>query len=376
MSSYYSVQSKKTDTDLGIELRGRWTVAALAEIEQAFLREDFGGVRKIVFDGRGLEDFDTSAAWYLDEMTRRFAAQGISAEMKGFVSGHRLILDRVMQLPHEAEEARRVVPPLTYAVATVGEQMDAVWRDCRRGIGFLGEIMMALPRQILRPASFRLRSIVFHINETGIKAVPIIALMSFAIAFVTGYQGSVQLQKFDATIYTVDLIVLSTLREMGVLITAIMLAGRSGSAFAAQLGTMKINEEVDALQTMGVAPFDALVLPRIVAIIIALPLLTVIADMMGLFGGYIFSSSFLGYSWTQYLARVQEAAEMKHFYVGMVKAPFFGLLVGIVGCMQGLQARGSAEEVGRRTITAVVQAIFLVIVADALFSVIFTKMGV
>ncbi|MCK5518909.1 MAG: ABC transporter permease, partial [Alphaproteobacteria bacterium] len=168
----------------------------------------------------------------------------------------------------------------------------------------------------------------------------------------------------------------STLREMGVLITAIMLAGRSGSAFAAQLGTMKLNEEVDALQTMGVSPFELLVLPRILAILISLPLLTIIADMLGLLGGYVFSSSFLGYSHMQFFSRMQEVADMQQFYVGLCKAPVFAVLIGIVGCMQGLQARGSAEDVGRKTITAVVQSIFLVVVADAVFSVIFTKLGI
>jgi len=184
------------------------------------------------------------------------------------------------------------------------------------------------------------------------------------------------LQKFDATVYTIDLVVLSILREMGVLITAIMVAGRSGSAFAAQLGTMKLNEEVDALRTMGASPFEVLVLPRLLAILIALPLLTVVADTMGLLGGYIFSSSYLGYSYVQFLARAQEAANMHQFFVGLSKAPIFAILIGIVGCMQGLQARGSAEDVGNKTITAVVQSIFLVIVADAIFSVVFTKLGI
>lgn len=184
------------------------------------------------------------------------------------------------------------------------------------------------------------------------------------------------MQKFDATVYTIDLVVLSILREMGVLITAIMVAGRSGSAFAAQLGTMKLNEEVDALRTMGASPFEVLVLPRLLAILIALPLLTVVADTMGLLGGYIFSSSYLGYSYVQFLARAQEAANMHQFFVGLSKAPIFAILIGIVGCMQGLQARGSAEDVGNKTITAVVQSIFLVIVADAIFSVVFTKLGI
>lgn len=366
----------KSASMVDLALFGQWTVVSLAQIERDFPTEVCFTAKKIKVNGAGLENFDTSAAWYLDRLMRDFKARGIEANLFGFKDIHLRILDRIVVLPHVAEEVRRELPLMTDAIVTIGKQTDEIWQDINRGIRFLGEFMAGLPKRILHPRSFRTRSIVFHLNEVGIKAVPIISLMAFSIAFVTGYQGAFQLQKFDATIYTVDLIVLSTLREMGVLITAIMLAGRSGSAFAAQLGTMKINEEVDALQTMGVLPFEVLVLPRLIAIMVALPLLTIIADMMGFFGGYIFSSSFLGYSWVQYLARAQEAADMTQFYIGVSKAPIFALLIGIVGCMQGLQARGSAEEVGRRTITAVVQSIFLVIVADAVFSVIFTKMGI
>lgn len=349
-------------------LKGRWTISTLPEIERELPEGKFKNCIKIVISGAGLEDFDTSAAWYLNDLVIRLQGRGIVVRMAGFQEKHRRIYDRISGLPHEREPSKKQPDPLTGAVIAAGERAAALWRDCYQGVGFLGAL--------LHPHRLRLRSVVFHINEVGIKAIPIIALMAFSIAFVMGYQGAFQLQKFDATIYTVDLVVLSTLREMGVLITAIMVAGRSGSAFAAQIGTMKLNEEVDALRTMGVSPFEALVLPRILAILIALPLLTIIADMMGLFGGYIFSSSYLGYSYVQFLSRMQEAADMQQFYVGLSKAPVFAVLIGIAGCMQGLQAAGSAEDVGRKTITAVVQSIFLVIVADAVFSVIFTKLGI
>ena len=263
-----------------------------------------------------------------------------------------------------------------HVIAGLGKHMVHVWHDTCRGVAFFGGFLVNVAQRIFHPKHLRVQSIVFHVNEIGIKAIPIIALMAFSIAFVMGYQGAFQLQKFDATVYTIDLVVLSILREMGVLITAIMVAGRSGSAFAAQLGTMKLNEEVDALKTMGASPFEVLVLPRLLAILIALPLLTIVADTMGLFGGYVFSSSYLDYSYFQFLARAHEAANMHQFYVGLAKAPVFAILIGIVGCMQGLQARTSAEDVGNKTIMAVVQSIFLVIVADAIFSIIFTKLGV
>ena len=376
MSLYCSFQADTANAALDLALKGRWTVASLSEFARDLEEIPLEGVRKITVQGGALEDFDTSAAWCLNDLLLSLRARGITVTMRGFKDGHRRIFERISGLPHEKEELRQPPHPARAGVIAVGRHMAHLWQDCHRGIGFLGEFLVGVPLRVAQPKRLRLRSVIFHINEVGVKATPIIALMAFSIAFVTGYQGAFQLQKFDATIYTVDLIVLSTLREMGVLITAIMLAGRSGSAFAAQIGTMKLNEEVDALQTMGVSPFEALVLPRIIAILISLPLLTVVANVMGLLGGYVFSYSYLGYSYVQFLSRMQEAADMQQFYVGLSKAPAFALLIGIVGCMQGLQARGSAEDVGRKTITAVVQSIFLVIVADAIFSVIFTKLGI
>jgi phospholipid/cholesterol/gamma-HCH transport system permease protein len=376
MSLYCTAQTDPATAALDLSLRGHWSVLSLPAIRREIGAIPLDGIKKITLKGNALEDFDTSAAWYLSDLLAGLQARGIKAVMTGFKDNHRRIFDRISAFRPEKEELPQKIHPARALLIATGRNFVDIWKDCIRGTGFLGEFLAGVPLRFLQPKRFRFRSIVFHINEVGIKAVPIIALMAFSIAFVTGYQGAFQLQKFDATVYTVDLIVLSTLREMGVLITAIMLAGRSGSAFAAQIGTMKLNEEVDALQTMGVSPFEALVLPRIIAILIALPLLTVIANIMGLLGGYIFSYSYLDYSYVQFLSRMQEAADMRQFYVGLSKAPVFALLIGIVGCMQGLQARGSAEDVGRKTITAVVQSIFLVIVADALFSVIFTKLGI
>ncbi len=384
MMAYCSIQTDKASAAVVLHLQGHWTVAALPEIEKDLVDARFHHIKNLTFDGAALQDFDTSAAWYLNTLVTSSRHGGATVDMLNFKDGHRRIFERISSLPQEKGERRQnrrthdlhLKRVFRHVVAAVGEQIDDIWKDCRRGIGFFGAFLVGMAQRIFSPKHLRVQSIVFHVNEIGIKAIPIIALMAFSIAFVMGYQGAFQLQKFDATVYTIDLVVLSILREMGVLITAIMVAGRSGSAFAAQLGTMKLNEEVDALKTMGVSPFEVLVLPRLIAILIALPLLTVVGDTMGLLGGYIFSFSYLDYSYMQFLSRMQEAADMQQFYVGLSKAPVFALLIGIVGCMQGLQASGSAEDVGRKTITAVVQSIFLVVVADALFSVIFTKMGI
>ena len=376
MTIWCSIKTNKKQGNVTISLKRHWTVFSLPDIEKEMEKLSFRDAVQVTLDGKELKGFDTSAAWYLDSFMIRLRAKNISIEMLRFKEGYQCILERVSGLPHEKDKPYTPSPPIRKFFTATGRQIDSIRLDCIRWIVFFGEFLTSVISLFFHPNRLHFRNIVFHINDVGIKAIPIIALMAFSIAFVTGYQGASQLQKFDATIYTIDLIVLSTLREMGVLITAIMLAGRSGSAFAAQLGTMKLNEEVDALQTMGVSPFELLVLPRILAILISLPLLTIIADMLGLLGGYVFSSSFLGYSHMQFFSRMQEVADMQQFYVGLCKAPVFAVLIGIVGCMQGLQARGSAEDVGRKTITAVVQSIFLVVVADAVFSVIFTKLGI
>lgn len=374
--NYYSLQEDAPQGTAFVELLGNWTIASLALIEAELPKEAFSGYARVVFKGGRLKNLDTGAAWYLNNLIQHLKESSIRADIEGLQDNHSRVFSRIAGLPEEKEGAVQRSNLLMVPFTAIGRQLAEIGNDAYKGAAFLGEFIFSLAARVLHPRHLRLRSIFFHINEAGLKAVPIIALMGFALAFVTAYQGAYQLQRFDATIFTIDLVALSVMRELGVLLVAIMLAGRSGSAFAAQLGTMRLNEEVDALQTMGVSPFEVLVLPRLLAILISLPLLTVIADITGILGGYVYMSSFLDYSWLQYFSRLQEAAELKHFYVGLSKAPFFAVLIGIVGCMQGLRASGSAEEVGRRTITAVVQAIFLVILADALFSVIFTKMGI
>jgi phospholipid/cholesterol/gamma-HCH transport system permease protein len=375
IATYFAVQADKAGI-LEVELRGRWVLSALSDIEREFGGFTLKGQRSVAIDGRALEDLDTAGAWCLHALVARLKSGGAGVTLRDFHERNRLLFERIAALPFAPPPATKRAGAFAALVGGLGRQADGIRRDVAAGLVFLGEFLTVLLRRLKRPHHFRLRSLVFHVNEAGVKAVPIIALMGFSLAFVTAYQGAYQLQRFDAVIFTIDLVSLSMLRELGVLLVSIMLAGRSSSAFAAQLGTMKLNEEIDALQTMGLSPFEVLVLPRLLALLIALPLLTLVADLTGILGGYAYMSLFMNYSWLQYMARLQEASDIKHLYVGLSKAPFFALLIGIVGCMQGLRAGASSEEVGRRTITAVVQSIFLVVVFDALFSVIFTKRGV
>lgn len=259
------------------------------------------------------------------------------------------------------------------------EEMGRKTTEFVRGVAdvfsFIGEIAVCFFRNLGRPKSFRFHSIIRHIDETGLRALPIIGLLAILISMVISYQAATQLQKFGANIFTIDLTVISLLREMGVLVTAIMVAGRSGSAFAAEIGVMKLREEVDALKTMGFNPIEILVLPRLIAMMITLPILAFLADLMGLAGGGMIAMFLLDIPLDQYIDRVAMVANPTMFFVGLIKAPVFAFVITIIGTYQGLNVSGSAESVGRLTTVAVVQSIFLVIMIDALFSIVFSKMG-
>jgi phospholipid/cholesterol/gamma-HCH transport system permease protein len=243
-------------------------------------------------------------------------------------------------------------------------------------IALIGEIGIRFGYNLIHPRSFRFHSIIRHIEETGLRALPIIGLLAVLISMVIAYQAATQLQKFGANIFTIDLTVISLLREMGVLVTAIMIAGRSGSAFAAEIGVMKLREEIDALKTMGFNPVEILVLPRLIAMMITLPILTFFADLMGLAGGGLISVLLLDIPLDQYIDRVEMVAKPTMFFVGLIKAPVFAFVITIIGTYQGMNVSGSAESVGKLTTVAVVQSIFLIIMLDALFSILFSTLGI
>src|SRR5690606_34216422 len=243
-------------------------------------------------------------------------------------------------------------------------------------IQFFGRAVTTLVSNLLRPRNLQIGAISQQIYQTGIQGIPIVCLIAFLISVVLAYQGAYQLQRFGADIFTIDLVAVSVLREMGVLLTAIMVAGRSGSAFAAQLGVMKINEEVDAMRTIGLDPYAVLVVPRILGLVVALPLLTVLANFFGLGGAALLSYTLLDIPLEQFLNRIEQSISLWSWWVGLIKAPFFALLIATVGTLRGMQVSGSAEDLGRQTTVAVVQSIFLVIMADAIFSIFFSRLGI
>jgi phospholipid/cholesterol/gamma-HCH transport system permease protein len=269
----------------------------------------------------------------------------------------------------------KTAQPVSRMVMQVGQRMAGKWAVLRSFVAFFGQGVVGLLACLVRPRLFRFRSIFHHVFATGISAVPIVGLIACLISIVITYQGGGQLRDLGAEMYTVDMVAISVLRELGVLLTAIMVAGRSGSAFAAEIGLMKTNQEVDALRVMGLDPFLILVIPRLLALVIALPLLTVLADMVALAAAAVISSVILDISYSQFFARVELAVEFRTFLAGVIKAPFFAVVIALIGCWQGMRVTGSSASLGTQTTRAVVDSIFLVLVLDALFSVLFYQLG-
>jgi phospholipid/cholesterol/gamma-HCH transport system permease protein len=267
-------------------------------------------------------------------------------------------------------------PEMVEPVEALGRQVVRRWQDTRTGLAFVGRTTVTLGRAFSRGRRLRITSVVRHVYDTGITAMPIAALIAFLISVIIAYMSAQQLQRFGAEIFVVDLVTIGVLRELAVLLTAIIVAGRSGSAFAAEIGAMQLNEEVDALEAAGVDPYEVLVVPRILGLVIALPLLTLIADLVGLLGGALLCRLLLDIPLNQYLGRVDDAIAPTTFWVGIIKAPVFAVLIALAGTFRGMQVRGSSRELGRLTTVAVVQSIFLVILADALFAVIFMELDI
>lgn len=361
------IESQPENTG-SLTLKGDWTISHAAEIE-----EEIGRHRKITkkaaIDAGGIKNLDTAGAWLI-------RGHFPERQLSNLSRRHKELMDFVAEAGKEEAPKQKKLPPIINFFVKIGEA--TLWaRDFIYALlSFLGIIFIRILKNFPHPSHFRLPSIVRHMHETGVQALPIIALLAFGISMVISYQGAVQLKKFGADIYTIDLTVISLLREMAVLTTAIMIAGRSGSAFAAEIGIMKMRGEVDALQTMGFNPYETLVVPRLVALLITLPVLAFIADIVGLMGGAFMSIAQLDISLSQYVHRVQSIATPTMFFIGMIKAPVFALLITTVCTYQGMNARGSAENVGKLTTTAIVQSIFLVIMADAVFSVVFAQVGI
>lgn len=360
----------KNAEGIRVEVTGEWTIANAARLEAELDGLPIERAIPIHFLPRQLTQLDLTGAWLLWRKVKELQAQGLQVDLASFDSQHFKFLEDLPEPQKEPEV--QPMRGLRAGLAGIGRFAVREKQQNLAALAFLGRIISSLVRVVPYPRRWRFKDIAHHIYATGLQAIPIVTLIAFLISIVLAYQGADQLARFGAKIYTVDLVAISVLREMGVLLTAIMVAGRSGSAFAAQIGFMKINEEVDALATMGFDPYEILVLPRIVALVIVLPLLTLLADLMGMVGAGFLSVYMLDLSLTQFFHRAIDSIGLNTFLVGIVKAPAFAFLIGFIGTMRGMQVSGSAESVGQQTTNAVVQSIFLVIMADALFSIVFS----
>jgi phospholipid/cholesterol/gamma-HCH transport system permease protein len=321
-----------------------------------------------LIDAQAVNAMDTSGAWLLHRLRRALESGGCLVE----ITGLRPEFEALLRLVSTRTAQTAITPPPPGALARFGRN---AWRGFLGAFGllsFLGASTAALVQALMQPKRIRWRSILHNLQTAGVAALPITGLLSFLLGIVIAYQGAEQLSRVGANIYIADLVGLSMLRELSPLITAIIIAGRSGSAYAAQIGTMKVTEEIDALRTIGIGPFDLLVLPKVLALTIALPLLTVFTDFTGVIGGMVMARAQLGVGFTTFLDRLQEAVSLTSFLIGVGKAPVFAVIIALVGCYQGFQVNGSAESVGQQTTSSVVQSIFLVILVDALFSIAFS----
>ncbi len=349
-----------------LRLEGALTLATVATLEVRLA--DLGPVGTV--DLSGATRIDTAGAWIVHKLRRDHGARIVGADPDA-----QRLLAKMAEADHPARIRPEPLPPLQRVLDEMGAATRAAGRTLVGLLDFFGATMIALAVLIRHPRRLRLHAIVHQFETVGVKALAIIGLMSFLIGIVIGQQGAVQLRQFGAEVFTINLIGRATLRELGVLMTAIMVAGRSGSAFAAQLGSMKLAEEIDAMRIIGVAPMEALVIPRVLAAVLMMPLLGFYASMIAIIGGGLYCWVGLDIPPETFVTRLHEVVPLTDLWVGLIKAPVFGLIIAIAGCFQGMQVAGNAEDVGLRTTAAVVQGIFLVIVLDAAFAVFFTAIG-
>ncbi len=319
---------------------------------------------------------DTSGAWMLTTLRNRIEANGEGFAIVNASSEVESLLASVADAMPEVEKPEQTPTTLVSILEAIGRGTSNGTRFLLALTGYLGMFLSRLFRTLLHPKEFRFTSLVHHCQEVGFKAVPIVALMAFLIGVVLAFQGSTQLRQFGAEVFVVDLIAISILRELGILLTSIIVAGRTASAFTASIGSMKMREEIDAMRTLGLDPATVLFLPRILALLLMLPILGLIANLSGLFGGALMAWIDLGISPQMFRTRLIEGTDIDHVVVGLVKAPVFALIIGVVGCHAGMQVESNAESLGRMTSNAVVTAIFAVIVADAVFSIFFASLGI
>ncbi|MBI1203578.1 MAG: MlaE family lipid ABC transporter permease subunit [Rhodopseudomonas sp.] len=356
---------------------GAWIAINAHTLEVAIqaISRRYPAVKHVVIDMARVERLDTFGAWLLERLTRVFSARGCATDVTGLSSDYGALMSELRTVKLDDGSRRTGSQSLFYAFASIGENIASVGGSLLAIVNMLGALTMAYARVLTRPRSFRFTSLVHQLDNVAWRAVPIILLITFLIGCIIAQQGLFHFRKFGADVYVVDMVGILVLRELGVLIVCIMVAGRSGSAYTAELGSMKMREEIDALQTMGFDPVEVLILPRILALLIGVPILTFLGSMAALYGGGLVCWLYGGIDPEIFLSRLKESIALNTFEVGMIKAPFMALVIGVVASVEGLAVKGSAESLGRQTTASVVESIFLVIVMDGIFAIFFASIG-
>ena len=359
-----------------VAVGGRWTTAELADLDPALKALKPAGTG-VVLDLGAIERLDTAGAWVLHRARKSMSQAGREARFENVRPEHAGLLAEAEHADHPQRRPLkgRDPHPFVHLVERIGKAVYDFGRAAAGLLGFFGLIWVMLARTALHPRRLRFTALVSHMERTGFDAIPIVGLLSFLIGVVIAFQGADQLRRFGAEVFVVNLLGISVLREMAILLTAIVVAGRSGSSFTAEIGTMKVNEEVDALVTIGLDPIEVLVLPRMLALVIALPILAFLGAIAALYGGGLVAWLYGGIDPEAFLLRLRDAISIDHFTVGIIKAPVMAAVIGIVACVEGLAVEGSAESLGQHTTASVVKGIFFVIVMDGVFAIFFASIG-
>lgn len=371
------IKSATEGDGLVLSAGGDWTINGVGLLDRQIRALAMNGTASARIDTSEIAALDTAGAWLLYRTRRELTAGGASVQVDGLDPRHAALVDLVEKADSLHAETERVRPNVLLALVNrIGRSVCEAADELVHLLNFFGLVIITLGRCLKSPRRLRIVSLVNQMEQTGLNALGIVGMLLFMIGVVLAFQSAEQLRRFAAEIFTADGLAVLVLREIGVLIAAILIAGRSGSAFTAEIGMMKVNEEVDAMSTIGLDPIEVLVLPRINALLITLPLLTFFANVAALTGGTIMAVATLDVTYTQFIRQLADALTLKNLLVGMVKAPVFAFLIGMVGCYEGLKVGGSAESIGRLTTQSVVESIVLVILADALFSIIFSTLGI
>lgn len=360
-------------SDTQLICKGDWTKQGIIQLQTRLNTLSLPTTNKLQINGQSISNMDTGGGWILLKIIQQLQQQHTDVELIHFDDEYQALLKLLQQ---QEVNATIEVLPKEHILHAIGRRTVQHIIEVMAFLNFIGELFISAMLWLRSPQRIRWISFLSGIKFTGFSAMGIVALLAFLIGIVLAYQLGAQLKSYGADIYVVDLLGIALLREFAPLLTAIIIAGRTGSAYTAQLGTMKLNEEIDALHTFGLSPIELLVLPRLFALIVALPLLTVLADVFSVVGGMIMSNGMLGIGYMDFISRFGKVVALKNYVIGLIKTPVFAVLIASIGCFQGFQVTGSAESVGQKTTISVVQAIFMIIVADAAFSIIFSKLGI